>query len=478
MRTRARAWLVVVLCASVLTALHAGQAPQTVPPTVPTVPGPVDYSRFRRVGDMLLVEPRQPRQPVETAFAITTDPYPYPTLGFDFRPYQTWDFGVVPVAFAPEVLPIDRQLLLESCARWGAVAPVVCVERTTQSQYLEMRKDHNALGQCSSTLGQGYFPQRHVINLPDATCPLDHEVGHALGLQHEHQRPDRDDYITVDFGNIKDEYRDAYEKMPPSPFNAIRGPYDFLSVMHYTSVAPLAGKEPFKPVIVAQPAFAQFTSQLGQLHPSGQDLEQVAAMYSGRLLWGGERIPNQRVSTRFDRADFLNAMERLHALYMSHSGLHRPDGLSIGQRPDFLGIATWIFDVYLGARSAGFTPFGAFDIVTESITQSEEWRSKNPGLTPLPVTPFTPAVHLDRAEFLGVLQQLDAYYASPEGLQRPNGLSIAGGPDFLGIAAWVFDVYLNERLSGASREVAWTRVVRTIEQTDEWRQKHRGAPSR
>ena len=58
---------------------------------------------------------------------------------------------------------------------------------------------------------------------------------------------------------------------------------------------------------------------------------------------------------------------------------------------------------------SGFTPFGAFDIVTESITQSEEWRTKNPGLQPLPVTPFTPAVHLDRAEFLDVLQRLDAW---------------------------------------------------------------------
>ena len=51
----------------------------------------------------------------------------------------------------------------------------------------------------------------------------------------------------------------------------------------------------------------------------------------------------------------LLAMERLHSFYMSRMGLQRPEGLSINGRPDFLGIAQWIFDIYLPARSAGFS---------------------------------------------------------------------------------------------------------------------------
>ena len=54
----------------------------------------------------------------------------------------------------------------------------------------------------------------------------------------------------------------------------------------------------------------------------------------------------------------------------------------------------------------------------------------------------------DRSDFLAAMNRLDAFYKAPEGLQRPNGLSVAGRPDFLGIAAWIFDVYLTCRSAG------------------------------
>src|SRR5688572_7129963 len=52
------------------------------------------------------------------------------------------------------------------------------------------------------------------------------------------------------------------------------------------------------------------------------------------------------------------------------------------------------------------------------------------------------AVSFDRGDFLAAMNRLHQHYMAPEGLRRPNGLSIDGGPDFLGIAAWIFDVYL------------------------------------
>jgi tartrate-resistant acid phosphatase type 5 len=174
----------------------------------------------------------------------------------------------------------------------------------------------------------------------------------------------------------------------------------------------------------------------------------------------------------FDRGDFLAAMNRLHQHYMAPEGLQRPNGLSIDGAPDFLGIAAWIFDVYLTCRSSGQGADDAWREVTARISQSDEWKAKHPGQASLTPRGCAAAIELDRSEFLQAMQRLDALYRAPEGLQRPGGLSIDGAPDFLGIAAWIFDVYLNARLAGRATDFAWTDVVRNIEASDEWKAKH------
>jgi len=137
----------------------------------------------------------------------------------------------------------------------------------------------------------------------------------------------------------------------------------------------------------------------------------------------------------FDRGDFLAAMNRLHQFYMAPEGLQRPDGLSIDGAPDFLGIAAWIFDVYLSCRAAGQGSEDSWREVTASIEQSEEWRAKHPGQSPAGPRGCSSAIHLDRGEFLQHMQRLDDFYRAADGLQRPSGLSIDGAPDFLGVAA-------------------------------------------
>jgi hypothetical protein len=68
---------------------------------------------------------------------------------------------------------------------------------------------------------------------------------------------------------------------------------------------------------------------------------------------------------------------------------------------------------------------------------------------------------------------LHDFYRSPEGLRRPEGLWIEGHPDFEGLSAWVFEVYLRSRLKGLTEEQAREAIVNAIRQSDEWRAKHR-----
>lgn len=196
------------------------------------------------------------------------------------------------------------------------------------------------------------------------------------------------------------------------------------------------------------------------------------------LLAAATVLLTARQPVAFDRAEFLAAMQRLHAFYMAPEGLQRPNGLSLNGRPDFLGIAAWMFDIYLACRSGGVGVEDSWSEVVAWITISEEWKTKHPGEPSKMPRGCTAGMQLNRLEFLQTLDRLDLFYQAPAGLQRPEGLSLNGAPDFLGIAAWVFDVYLNARLGSQSPQAAWDLVVASIEASDEWIQKHPDAAKR
>jgi hypothetical protein len=439
---------------------------QSRDPHLPTPPG-LDQSVI--VDDMLLT----PEQ-LATLTALPASRRQANIYGLNLR-FGYWDWGVIPYEFAPNFSDAERQRIRAAMDLWGRVAPVTFVPRTTQTGFLAVTRDEvidtTTASPCFGAVGQVGYGRMQRVNL-GGTCSLSsrtilHELGHVVGLHHEHQRADRDNYITIDIGNVTPNIRFAYDK-----YNfALAGPYDFLSIMHYEPFASALDRS--RPVIVPHPQYQSLIGQIGRLpEPSDTDHNVVALLYNNQLRESELRFPTESVRSRFDRGEMLIAMERLHAFYMSRLGLQRPQGLSINGRPDFLGIAQWIFDVYLPARSAGFSSLGAFDIVAAAITRTDEWRQKNPARTAQTPSSFRPTVSLNRDEFLDVLNRLDRFYAAPEGLRRENGLSIAGGPDFLGIATWIFDIYLAERLNGISPNGAWTITENAIRATDEWRSKH------
>jgi hypothetical protein len=423
---------------------------------------------YVRVDDMLF----RPEQYAELLAPPRLRSQAYPS-GYGTR-FVTWDAGVIPYEIAPNFTATERQRILTAMTTWSRVAPVTFVPRTTQRGALAITRDDestNGASTCWSTVGQRGRATSGRLNL-GGTCAssprtVHHEMGHSLGLNHEHQRPDRDDYVSIDLGNVPTNAHFAFNKFSGLP---LVGPYDFASVMHYDRVAFAIDRS--RLTIIPHPPYSQFTTVMGQAEPSETDHNVMALFYNAPHRESDIRVATESVRTRFEREDFLVAMERLHALYMSRVGLHRPQGLSIDGRPDFLGIAQWIFDVYLPARSGGFSSEGAFDIVIASVTRTDEWRQKNPGRASLTPSSFRGTISFSRDEFLDVLNRLDRFYAAPEGLQRRDGLSIGGGPDFLGIATWIFDVYLNQRLTGGSPNAAWQLTENAIRSTDEWRSKH------
>lgn len=76
-------------------------------------------------------------------------------------------------------------------------------------------------GQQFLTLGQGCKDLGTVA----------YEIGHALGFIHTMARHDRDEYVTINFRNIKP--NSQFDKYPPEENNNYGLPYDYGSIMHY-----------------------------------------------------------------------------------------------------------------------------------------------------------------------------------------------------------------------------------------------------
>ncbi|XP_022789402.1 astacin-like metalloendopeptidase isoform X2 [Stylophora pistillata] len=136
---------------------------------------------------------------------------------------------------------------------WQDRLCIVFKERRFEDDYVEFAYE----GGCSSSIGR--IGGRQVISVgsvgteyADVSCrsptpygsnvtiscskgSILHEIGHALGFYHEHNRPDRDMYVTVVWDNVMPGCRVHFRK---ERFKTIYGqdvPYDYNSVMHYGS---------------------------------------------------------------------------------------------------------------------------------------------------------------------------------------------------------------------------------------------------
>lgn len=181
----------------------------------------------------------------------------------------------------------------------------------------------------------------------------------------------------------------------------------------------------------------------------------VAALHAHDQRWGHLK--------KFGNATNIHGHAEDAALYLS-------DTPGQSQAVDFISGAGgpnpqpgWGVDVPRYSRSDWYPP-------SEHPPLDEP---EQPEPQPPHVCPPAPVVP-GRDEALDELNWLDAYYAAPEGLQRPNGLSLNGKPDFLGIAAWYLDVYQRERINGKSRADARAVYVSNIRHSHEWQTKHPG----
>jgi hypothetical protein len=184
--------------------------------------------------------------------------------------FSRWPGGGVPYAFDANVSPANRAAFVQACGDWEAVANVHFFPRTTEADYVLV----HAAAFNNSYVGRIGGPQDLNLYNFDYEFVMAHEIGHALGLIHEQERSDRDQYVTVETRNIASGMLPNFAIVPGS---LNQGAYDFDSVMHY---GPTAFSANGQPTLVVNAPYAATGVVLGQhSHLSAGDKAGMAALY-------------------------------------------------------------------------------------------------------------------------------------------------------------------------------------------------------
>ncbi len=146
---------------------------------------------------------------------------------------RTWPNGIVPYQFSEDLSAASEAKVRSAVAHWNENSSILLVERTTLNagDYPNYLKFITA-SQCASWVGfQGTGSQDVYVGDNCTTGSMIHEIGHGLGLLHEHTRPDRDAYVSIQWGNIVDGKEHNFDVL--SDGAVVLGDYDYGSIMHY-----------------------------------------------------------------------------------------------------------------------------------------------------------------------------------------------------------------------------------------------------
>jgi len=192
-----------------------------------------------------------------------------PTKGAVYAEGNLWPDNIVYYTINSN-LP-NKERVTQAIEYYHTNTNLTFIQRTNQPNYIDFIYDADG---CSSYLGM--IGGRQPIRLADWGIKgnVIHEIGHAIGLLHEHSKVGRDQYVTINEENIEEGKQHNFTEYKSS--NPNTDGFDFESIMLYSSYAFSKNGQP----TIVRKNGKVFNAQRSRL--SEDDLEIIDELYPGK----------------------------------------------------------------------------------------------------------------------------------------------------------------------------------------------------
>ncbi|KAJ7393766.1 hypothetical protein OS493_003425 [Desmophyllum pertusum] len=154
--------------------------------------------------------------------------------------------------------------------QWSAKTCITFKERTNEKAFIYFFIGGSCFSEVGRTGDKQYISiAPHCWNAGDVA----HEIAHALGFYHEQSRPDRDEYVTINWDNIVESEKVNFAKYGPSRIDSLGVDYDYNSLMHFEETAFSKNGQP---TIIPKQAGVTIGQRDG---PSALDIKQMNLLY-------------------------------------------------------------------------------------------------------------------------------------------------------------------------------------------------------
>eukprot|EP00112_Aurelia_sp_Birch-Aquarium-sp1_P008961 Seg2002.8 transcript_id=Seg2002.8/GoldUCD/mRNA.D3Y31 product="Astacin-like metalloendopeptidase" protein_id=Seg2002.8/GoldUCD/D3Y31 len=143
---------------------------------------------------------------------------------------QKWPNAVIPynIDCSLENMLDAVAAIKEAMAEWESKTCIRFVKHTNEKDYLTFFRHERCWGNLGRVGGESKISVGDACEFKNVMA---HEIGHAIGFFHEHNRKDRDKYVKIEWDNVNEWAKTAFRKLKKSLSFGV--PYDYTSIMHY-----------------------------------------------------------------------------------------------------------------------------------------------------------------------------------------------------------------------------------------------------